>query len=191
MLVQPLPAGITTVVLVEGDSDREAVAILARRSGLDLAARSVAVVAMGGATNVGHHVRRFGPGGLGLRVFGVCDEGEVGYFAAAFEHAGLPARPDDSTRAGGFHVCRRDLEDELIRALGIEAVMAFVADRGELAAFRILQRQPAQRHRSVEQHLHRFIGTRAGRKRDYGAGLAGVVPLDGVPAPLTAVLAQL
>lgn len=191
MLVQPLPAGTVTVVLVEGDSDREALAILARRSGLDLAARSVELVAMGGATNVGHHVRRFGPAGTGLRVFGLCDAGEVGYFATAFERAGLPAVPDASTPAGGFHVCRRDLEDELIRALGIEGVLAFVADRGELPALRILQRQPAQRNRPVEHHLHRFIGTRAGRKRDYGAGLAGAVPLDRVPAPLTALLARL
>ncbi|MFZ0161735.1 MAG: TOPRIM nucleotidyl transferase/hydrolase domain-containing protein [Kineosporiaceae bacterium] len=191
MRVQRLPPGTATVVLVEGDSDREAVVTLARRSGIDPAERSVAVVAMGGATNVGHHVRRFGPGGLGLRLLGLCDDGEAVHFSRAFARAGLPALPDAPTSAGGFHVCRHDLEEELIRALGVEAVLAFVADRGELAAFRILQRQPAHRRTPVEDQLHRFVGTRSGRKRDYGAGLAAAVPLDAVPAPLTALLAQL
>jgi hypothetical protein len=190
-MVQRLPPGTSTVVLVEGDSDREAVLTVARRSGIDLAGRSVAVVAMGGATNVGHHVRRYGPGGLGLRLLGLCDAGEAAHFAAAFAQAGLPAVPDAPTPAGGFHVCRLDLEEELIRALGVEAVLAFAADRGELAAFRTLQGQPAQRCRPVERQLHRFLGTRAGRKRQYGAGLAAAVPLDAVPAPLTALLAQL
>jgi predicted ATP-dependent endonuclease of OLD family len=40
------------VVLVEGVSDRAALAEPARRRGEDLAASGVAVVAMGGATNV-------------------------------------------------------------------------------------------------------------------------------------------
>jgi hypothetical protein len=191
MTVQRLPPGTGTVVLVEGDSDRDAVVTLVWRSGIDPAERSIAVVAMGGATNVGYHVRQLGPGGLGLRLLGLCDDGEVGHFARAFGRAGLPAMPDAPTPAGGFHVCRDDLEEELIRALGVEAVLAFAADRGELAAFRILQRQPAQRRRPVEHQLHRFIGTRAGRKRDYGSGLAAAVPLDAVPAPLTALLAQL
>jgi hypothetical protein len=191
MLVERLPSGTGTVVLVEGDSDRAAVVTLARRSGIDLAQRSVAVLAMGGATNVGHHVRQLGPGGLGLRLLGLCDDGEAAHIGRAFDRAGLPAVPDAPTSAGGFHVCRRDLEEELIRALGVEAVLAYAADRGELAAFRILQRQPGQRNRPVEHQLHRFIGTRAGRKRDYAAGLAAAVPLDAVPAPLTALLTQL
>jgi hypothetical protein len=191
MTVQRLPPGTGTVVLVEGDSDRDAVVTLARRFGIDPAERSTAVVAMGGATNVGHHLRRLGPGGLGLRLLGLCDAGEVGHFAQAFGRAGLPAGPDAPAAAGGFHVCRDDLEEELIRALGVEAVLAFAADRGELAAFRTLQGQPAQRGRPVEHQLHRFIGTRAGRKRAYGAGLAAAVPLDAVPAPLAALLAQL
>ena len=186
-----LTLGQGTVVLVEGDSDREVVVTLAARSGIDLAVRSVGVVAMGGATNIGHHVRRLRTGGTGLRLFGLCDEAEIGHFAAAFGRAGLPAVPDAPSSLGGFHVCRRDLEEELIRALGVEAVLAFVADRGELAAFRLLQRQPAQRPRSVEHQLHRFIGTRAGRKREYGAGLATCVPLDALPAPLTALLTEL
>jgi hypothetical protein len=140
-------------------------------------------------TNVGHHARSYGAGGTGLRLFGLCDHGEAAHFARAFEGAGLPAVPDAPSSDGGFLVCHRDLEDELIRALGVDAVLAFVAGRGELPAFEILQRQPAQRDRSVEQQLHRFMGTRAGRKRVYAAGLAQQVPVDAVPAPLRALLA--
>ena len=40
------------MVLVEGDSDRNAILALARRLGRDLADEGIAVVAMGGATNI-------------------------------------------------------------------------------------------------------------------------------------------
>lgn len=193
MPVQPLPPGTATVVLVEGDSDRDAVLVLAGRLGLDLEARAVEVVAMGGATNVGHHVRAYrGARGRKVgapRLFGLCDAGEARYFTAAFAAAGLPATPDAPTPDGGVLVCHRDLEEELIRALGADAVLDYVVGRGHLASLRRLQRQPAQRDRSLEQHLHRFIGVRAGRKRDYDAGLAAAVPLEAVPLSLTALLA--
>ena len=44
-------AGVRTVVLVEGVSDRVAVEVLARRQGREPAGCRVAVVAMGGITN--------------------------------------------------------------------------------------------------------------------------------------------
>lgn len=180
MRIRPLPAGTATVVLVEGASDRAAVLTLAGRCGIDLAERSVAVVSMGGATNARRHVEELGPG---VRVLALCDEREARYLARAFTAGGVPA--------AGLHVCRRDLEDELIRALGTDAVLAVVAGRGELTAFRTLQRQPAHRGRPVDQQLRRFLGTRAGRKQDYGAALAAVLPLDTLPAPLATLLDQL
>jgi hypothetical protein len=134
---------------------------------------------MGGATNVGRHLSRPGT----PRVLALCDEHEAGHVVRAFERAGLPP--------GDVSVCRRDLEDELIRALGTEAVLSVVAARGELAAFRTLQRQPAHRDRPTEQQLRRFLGTRSGRKQAYGTALAAVLPLDAVPAPLAALLARL
>jgi len=44
------------VILVEGMSDRIALEVLARRRGRDLAAQGVAVIAMHGATNLGHYL---------------------------------------------------------------------------------------------------------------------------------------
>ena len=68
--------GSCAVVLVEGMSDQAAVQTLAERSGRDLNAEGVFVVPMGGATNVGHFVDLFGPGGFGVRLAGLCDQGE-------------------------------------------------------------------------------------------------------------------
>ena len=61
--------------------------------------------------------------------------------------------------------------------------------RGDLRSFRILQRQPAQQGRSPEMQLHRFMGTRSGRKSQYARLLADAVDLTRVPRPLDGVLA--
>ena len=88
----------------------------------------------------------------------------------------------------GFFVCEVDLEDELIRALGVAAVERVLDQEGELASFRILQRQPAQRGRATEHQLHRFLGTRSGRKVRYGQLLIEALDLARVPRPLDLLL---
>ena len=62
-------------------------------------------------------------------------------------------------------------------------------DEGELASFRRFQDQPAQRGRDLRAQLHRFLGTRAGRKVRYGSLLVDALELDRVPAALDLVLA--
>lgn len=62
-----------TVVLVEGTSDQLALEALAERRGRDRAAEGVAVVPMGGATNIRRFLDRFGPHGLDVRLAGLCD----------------------------------------------------------------------------------------------------------------------
>jgi hypothetical protein len=74
--------GSRVVILVEGTSDRLAVEVLARRRGRDLAADGVAVIAMHGATNLGHYLQRFGPGGLNLKLAGLCNAAEQGLLPA-------------------------------------------------------------------------------------------------------------
>jgi hypothetical protein len=59
-----LGSGIRRVVAVEGVSDRSALSTLALRTGRDLDAEGVIVVAMGGATNIGHFLDQYGPRGL-------------------------------------------------------------------------------------------------------------------------------
>ncbi len=63
----------------------------------------------------------------------------------------------------GFHVCVADLEDELIRALGGDAVERVVAAQGELVALRTFQRQPQWAGRTQEEQLRRFLGTQIRR----------------------------
>jgi hypothetical protein len=180
---------VRAVVLVEGLSDRAALQALATMMGRDLVGDGVVVVAIGGATNISRYLALYGPEGRDLLLAGLCDAGEERAFRRRLARAGFG---DDLTRARmeqlGFFVCDLDLEDELIRALGVDAVEAVIEQQGELASLRIMQRQPAQRGRTAEQQLRRFIGTRSGRKIRYGQLLVEALEPDQVPAPLVGVL---
>ena len=62
--------------------------------------------------------------------------------------------------------------------------------QGELGSLRTLQQQPAQQGRSTEEHLHRFMGTRSGRKSHYARLLVGALD-QAVPRALDGVLAHI
>ena len=178
------PVAPDAVVLVEGVSDQLAVEALAARRGRDLAAERVAVVPIGGAGNIRRFLDLFMS--QGIRVAGLCDAREEGDFRLAVERAGLGS---ELGRAG-FYVCDADLEDELIRCLGAARVEQVVETHGELGRFRTFQKQPAQRARSIEAQLRRFMGTRGGRKIQYAPVLVGALELARVPRPLDRVLAH-
>jgi hypothetical protein len=176
-------------VLVEGISDQRALEALAERRGRSLEAEGVSVVPIGGATNIGSFLDRFGPRGLDLSLAGLCDAAEEGDFRRGLERAGLGS---DLTRADmeslGFYVCVADLEDELIRSLGAAAVEGIIEAQGELGSFRTFQKQPAQQGRAIERQLRRFMGTRGGRKIHYAPLLVRALDLTQVPRPLDGVL---
>jgi hypothetical protein len=176
---------------VEGVSDQRALESLARRRGRDLDAERVSVVPMGGATNLGHFLRRLGMPGPSLRLAGLCDAGEEGDFRRSLARAGLgsPLTRAEMERLG-FYVCVADLEDELIRALGVPAVERVIEAAGELDTFRKFQKQPAWRGRPDAQQLRRFLGTHSGRKIESAASLVDALDLARVPRPLDAVLAH-
>ena len=125
-----------SLVLVEGESDRNALEALAERLGRDLAAEGVVVEPIGGAHAVGRFLERFGPRGLDVRLAGLYDAGEEVAVKRSLERAGMGS---DLTRAAmerlGFYACVEDLEDELIRSLGTSAVEKVVAAQGELRSF--------------------------------------------------------
>ena len=179
------------MVLVEGVSDQLALEALARRRGRDLGAEDIAVVPMGGAKSIGRFLGLFGPRGFDLELAGLCDAGEERDFRRGLERAGLGS---NLTRADmeplGFYVCVADLEDELIRSIGAAAVERLVDAQGELGSFRTLQKQPAQRGRTVEEQLRRFMGTHGGRKVHYAPLLVEALDLTRVPRPLDRVLAH-
>lgn len=183
-------AGESTVVLVEGLSDHAALTALAARGGRELRDEGVFVVPMGGVTNIVHFLELLGPRGLDVRLAGLCDTAEEPGLRRSLRRAGLGPLPDHrSLERAGFFVCVADLEDELIRALGAARTEQVIEAQGELASFRILQHQPAQRGQPHERQLHRFMGSRGGRKIHYARVLAETLDPGREPGPLDRLLA--
>jgi hypothetical protein len=182
---------LRAVVLVEGISDRVALETLAKRRGRDLAAEGVEVVAMGGITNTRAFASRYGPHGLGVPLAGLYDAADEAKLRHGLAAAGLGAGLDHDGLSGlGFYKCSADLEDELIRALGVEAVEAVIEAAGEARSLRLLAGMPAQRDWTREAVLRRFMGVRSGRKARYAALLVEALEPCRAPEPLAAVLAR-
>jgi hypothetical protein len=178
-------------VLVEGISDQIAVETLAGLQARDLTTEGVVVVPIGGAQSVSRFLARFGPAGVGLRVSGLCDAAEERLFCRELARAGY-AQPDtrSALEREGFFVCDRDLEDELIRAVGPAAIETILADEGDLASFRTLQKQAAWRDACFVDQLRRFLGAGARRKLRYASLFVRALDLDRQPRPLRGVLSR-
>ena len=179
------------VLLVEGISDQRALEALAAHRGRDLGAEGVSVVPIGGAQAIGRFLDRYGPRGLDMRVAGLCDVGEENDFRRGLERGGFGSnltRAEMESR--GFYVCVEDLEDELIRALGIEKVEQIADAEGDLRSFRTLQKQAAWQGRPMQEQLRRWLGSGGSRKIRYARLLVDALDLDRVPRPLERVLAH-
>ena len=159
------------VVLVEGITDRIALEAVAAKLGRDLGAAGIEIVPIGGA----QAIRRAAAEHEGKCVVGLCDAGEERWFRRVL---------GDAT-----YVCTRDLEDELIRALGPDAVIEVIESSGELAIFRTFRKQPEWRDRPVVEQLRRFLGVGSGRKIRLASSLVEHLDLGHVPRPLDGVLA--
>jgi hypothetical protein len=177
------------VVLVEGTSDAVALETLAERHDRNLDAEGIVIVPMGGAQSIGRFLAHYGPGGLDVRLAGLCDAGEEAEFRRGLERAGLGAdlTRDDLERLG-FFVCVADLEEELIRALGADRVEEIVDAHGDLTPFRTLQKQPAWQGRALDEQLRRFMGSGGSRKIRYARYLVEALDLNRVPRPLELLL---
>ena len=178
------------VVLVEGNSDRVALHAVAKRLGRDLGGEGVEVVPMGGITNTRAFASRYGPQGLGVPLAGLYDAPDEAILRRGLAAAGLPdaLEPGGPARLGFFE-CSQDLEDELIRAHGVEAVEAVIEAAGESRSLRLLAGMPAQRGWTRTAVIRRFLGG-SGRKARYAALLGDAVDPKRVPHPLEAVLAR-
>jgi hypothetical protein len=184
-------ANARAAILVEGWSDQAALEALARRRGRSLPGERIAVVPIGGVTNLQRFVQALGPHGLGLRLAGLYDVAELAYVQRALARSGMAPTAGGAscgTWDQGFYACDADLEDELIRALGTATVEGVLEVQRELSSFRRFQEQPAQRGRDLHAQLHRFLGTRAGRKVRYGELLVDALNLHRVPRPLDLAL---
>jgi hypothetical protein len=177
------------VVLVEGISDKLALEALARRIGRDLDAEGVSVLPIGGAQAIGKVLGRLGPGGVGVKLAGLCDAAEERHFQRALERAGFGSNLGRADmEALGFYVCDADLEDELVRSLGAAVVERVIEAEGEWASFQTFQKQPEKRRLTREAQLHGFMWN---RKIRYARLLVDALDLAQVPRPLDRVLAHI
>jgi len=172
---------VRAVVIVEGGSDRVALETLAKRRGRDLAAEGVEIVSIGGAHAIRRYLERLKADASEVKLAGLVDAGQEEVFRRAVDHTGFDI---------DLYVCDSDLEDELIRAVGLESVEKVIELQGELRSLRSLQKQPAQRGRTTLQHVRRFISSHSGRKALYARLLVEALDLDRVPRPLDRVLAN-
>jgi hypothetical protein len=157
------------VVLVEGITDRIAVEAVAAKLGRDLDTEGVEVVPIGGAQAIRRAVAQH----AGERVVGLCDAPEERWFRRVLGHA--------------TYVCVENLEDELIRALGVGRVEEVVAAEGDLETFRNFQNQPAWRGRSTESQLLRWMHN-GDRHHRYPPLLVEALEPKWIPRPLAALL---
>ncbi len=179
------------VVVVEGVSDQIAVEVTAARRGRDLGAEHVVVLPVGGAHAMTRYLTQLGPAGAGLRLAGLCDVGEESVVRRGLAAAGVGTAGTrvDMERLG-FYVCVEDLEDELIRAIGVGRIEVLIDSQGDLRSLRSLQRQPEWRGHPAGAQLRRFLGSGARRKLRYARLLAGAVDPDRLPRPLESVLSR-
>ena len=153
---------IRTLVLVEGASDAAAVRALAAR--LDLDMTHIQISSAGGITNFSRVLAGFARAHPSARLCGLYDAADESHVRRALTAAATPIAAHQSPESAGFFACVADLEDELIRALGTQAVERVLEEQGELASFRRFQAMPAHRGSPIDRQLHRFLGTRATRK---------------------------
>jgi hypothetical protein len=85
----------------------------------------------------------FGPTGLALPLCGLCDSDHLSEWSKVLEGAGLGTRLSQAAmEAIGFFVCVRDLEDELIKALGEATVIQIIDQNGDTPAWKVFCQQP-------------------------------------------------
>ena len=108
--LEPLTA--VRVILVEGASDRIVLQRIAERTGRELDRLGVSVIELDGAGDVGYVLSLFGARGFQVPLSFLIDEDAAADTAAKLGTgvAGLEAH--------GVYVCRADLEDEYVRAIG-------------------------------------------------------------------------
>ena len=180
----------TVVVLLEGRSDVAALRTLATARGIPTDGPELELVDMGGATNIRQHVRARLHPAYPSTLLGLCDVREATYFLRALRAEGLAVECSDDMAAHGFHVCREDLEDELIRAAGPAETLRTLHELGLGEQLETFTRQPAWRGRPLQLQLRRFAGTAAGRKATVDAALAASLSPTRVPVPLRRLLDQ-
>lgn len=178
-------------MLVEGDSDAAAVRALCVLTGLDLESKPVQVRSADGVSNFSRVLTDFVRAHPGAGFCGMYDVADEKHVRRALVKVGIPIAYGEPVESFGFFACVADLEDELIRALGAEAVERVIDAQLELASFRRFQAMPEHRQTPVTQQLRRFLGTRATRKIRSAQRLVEALDPARLPQPLAKLAARL
>jgi putative ATP-dependent endonuclease of OLD family len=112
------PLTSSTVVLVEGASDRVVVARIAELLGKDLDRLGVTLMEMDGSGDAVHIRTLFGPSGFGISTRVLIDEDAVAKTAPEFGVEAEELSDDVALEAQGVFVSHADLEDEYTAAMG-------------------------------------------------------------------------
>lgn len=177
------------IVLVEGVSDAAAVTATARVLRADLT--GVEIRSMDGVTNIRRHLTEAYAAHPAPVVVGLCDGGEVSFVERALTATGHPVADVTDLESYGFFVCHRDLEDELLRALGPGRAIAVIDELGLRGKLETLCQQPFWSQAPIEAVLHRFCGVASGRKELLAGALASALGPAEVPRPLRLLLERL
>jgi hypothetical protein len=178
-------------VLVEGESDAGAVRVLAGIIGCDLGLHHIQICSADGVTNFSRVLSNFLRAHPDARFCGLYDIADERHVRRALANVAIPIAADESLESFGFFACVADLEDELIRALGAEAVERVLEAQAELTSFRRFQAMPQQRQTPLHHQLRRFLGTRATRKIRSAQRLVEALNLARLPRPLAQLAAKL
>lgn len=189
-LMAPAPT-IRTLVLVEGDSDAAAIRALADRIGCDLGLNHIQICSAAGVTNYSRVLADFVRTHPAADFCGMYDVADEQHVRRALANAVIPIAAHVPLESFGFFACVADLEDELIRALGAEAVERVLEAQAELKSFRRFQAMPQHRLTPVHHQLRRFLGTRATRKIRSAQRLVEALDLTRLPHPLVQLAAKL
>jgi hypothetical protein len=184
-------AAVRMLVLVEGNSDAGAVRALADLLDCDLDSHHIRILPADGVTNFSRLLLEFVREHPDAELCGMYDVADERHVRRALARAGTLIADDQSPESMGFFACVADLEDELIRALGTEAVERVLEAQDELTSFRRFQAMPQHRGTPVHDQLHRFLGSRATRKIRSAQRLVEAAGLGRLPRPLMQLRARL
>lgn len=174
------------IMFVEGPSDRLAILSLAKKNNLSLDSLGVSVIALNGAGILAWFLKLFGPAGFQLPVCGICDLDHASQWSKVLENSGLGKNLSRSDMEKiGFFVCDRDMEDELVRALGDAVVLQAIDENGDIKDWNLFCQQSNNKVLAQPAQIRAFLAAK--RKVLYAPILVSKLSTT-VPRPLKEVL---
>ena len=175
------------VVLVEGVTDYQAVRLIAITLGRNLDAEGVAVLPLDGGGSLKIYLELLGPAGLDVDLAGLCDADYEQDWKAKLTGVGLPASTRQDMETAGFFVSSRDLEDELIAALGTTNTQVVISNDGAAGDFQQFANGAAQQGEPLAEQLRAFVQK---KKTRWTPQLAAAVTPAAIPPSIAALLAH-